>query len=171
MGTDPLGGVVINGIVYGVPSRSNEVLVFNPTTNTVSVSGQIPSSIDGTGRLWAGGVALSGVLYAIPHDANQILIYDPATNEVSETAKIPGSIDAGDKQWWGGVVVNAIVYGIPYNSGYVLSYNPATNEMSRSRRVPISKFKPVWSLASRHTAPRLCPVCTRTGNSVHSGEI
>ena len=110
------GGVTVNGIVYGIPSHSNYVLIYDPSSNKVSGSEQIPSSIDGGDGQWEGGVTVDGIVYGIPSCS------DSATTEVSSRTLVSGSeqspspIAGGNNLRRGGVSVNGIVYGIPCNS-------------------------------------------------------
>ena len=115
------GGVLApNGLIYGAPLNSTQVLVINPTTNTTNTINI------GSGG-WTGSVlAPNGLIYCIPFSATQILVINPSTN----TASTFGSL-SGSNKWVGGVLApNGLIYGIPADATSVLVINPSTNTTS-----------------------------------------
>jgi hypothetical protein len=129
-------GVVLNGIVYGMPSYARKVLIYKPSTNQIWSSATIPSNMVTHDGQWAGGVVVNDIIYGIPYFANRLLIYNPSTNQISSSATTPSGIDIGPRQWRGGVVVKGIIYGIPFDANKVLVYNPSTDQFSSSPTIP-----------------------------------
>lgn len=74
------GTLAPNGLIYGMPRNSDDVLVIDPNTNAATT---IPTGTTG-GLKWSGGVlASNGMIYAIPQNSNDVLVIDPNTNTAS----------------------------------------------------------------------------------------
>lgn len=129
------GGILApNGMIYGVPRNSDNILKIDPKTDTVNLFG----SFSGTSK-WAGGVlAPNGMIYTIPRDSSTILKIDPRDDSTEEFGDLPGS-----GKWIGGVLArNGYIYGIPYNADNVLKIDPATDSATTIGN--IARFDNKW---------------------------
>lgn len=106
---------MINGIVHGIPHHSNYVVIYNLSSNKVSGSEQILSSIDGVDSRWYGGVIVNSVVY------NITFVWVTSSSTIRPPTKCrarrrsPSSIDKGGWLWISKVTVNGILYGIPFS--------------------------------------------------------
>ncbi|GAB5353674.1 hypothetical protein AAMO2058_000054500 [Amorphochlora amoebiformis] len=122
------GGACVgrDGLVYGIPSDYDRVLVVNPEIEEVKVMEiEGGSTLIGRKNLWQGAVlADNGAIYAIPCDATSVLKIDPD----SQVIKILGELPEGGDKWQGGILgQDGGIYGIPQNSENILRVDPQTD--------------------------------------------
>ena len=55
--------VAISDKIYAVPSRARHVLIYDPATDTKTLSTEIPSEVQGIGRAWNSAVVMNGNVY------------------------------------------------------------------------------------------------------------
>jgi hypothetical protein len=159
------GGVLSpQGMIYGIPYNSEQVLRIDPATETaVLVGDYLVSDVTAdpaTTNKWGGGVlSLQGMIYGIPYKSEQVLRIDPAT----DTAVLVGSElgSATTHKWDGGVLSpQGMIYGIPYNSEQVLRIDPTTDTTSL-----VGSFypEPTLTRSKKTAAPLLVLVITMMG--------
>lgn len=121
-----LGGEIAkNGIIYGIPGHSQDVLKLNPTNGEITrIGGPFPGPFK-----WLRGIqARNGYIYGLPSNADTVLKIDPSTDTVTTL----GGPFLGDWKWHGGCLApsNGCLYGVPCNAEAVLKVNPATDEVT-----------------------------------------
>ena len=110
-----------NGLIYGVPHNSNDLLVIDPNTNAASI---LPAGTSGTNKWISGELAPNGMIYGIPSSCNDVLVIDPNTS----TATTVAAGTAGTDKWVGGVLApNGLIYAIPRDSDDILVIDPQSN--------------------------------------------
>ena len=121
------GGILLpDGRVVFVPytsSTSNNIGIFNPSTNTFSTIA--------AGSGYVGGVLLpDGRVLFVPFNAStNIGFFDPSTNTFSATIPTTGVTVAG--KYWGGVLLpDGRVLFVPNNASNIGLFDPSTNVFS-----------------------------------------
>ena len=108
------GGVLLsNGNIMFVPYKGKNIGIFNPSTETLSMS--FYGIGDGA---YSGGVLLpDGNVLCVPYNAKDISILNPTTNEY----KLIECMDVKDKMSYSGGVLlpNGNVLLVPFNSGSI----------------------------------------------------
>lgn len=138
------GGVEICGKLYGVPSSQNHVLIFDPVSDAVSKSAQIPTQMDGGGQQWSAGIAIEGKLYCLPSKGDNVLIYDTVDDSFSSSGTVPSRSTCArpceDWKWWSGpgLTFDGKLLGLPRTADSVLMYDLATNTFTCSGKIPSS---------------------------------
>lgn len=137
-----LGGVLApNGLIYGIPNATPQILVIDPATDTATtISGPGAGADD-----WFGGVlGADGKIYAIPRNNDQILVIDPVTNTTSTIASpVTGG---GGAKWRGGVLApNGKIYSAPAAGPAtdILVIDPATQTATTMPSPTTDLFSPV----------------------------
>eukprot|EP00615_Pteridomonas_danica_P004480 CAMPEP_0114346264 /NCGR_PEP_ID=MMETSP0101-20121206/12911_1 /TAXON_ID=38822 ORGANISM="Pteridomonas danica, Strain PT" /NCGR_SAMPLE_ID=MMETSP0101 /ASSEMBLY_ACC=CAM_ASM_000211 /LENGTH=447 /DNA_ID=CAMNT_0001482769 /DNA_START=232 /DNA_END=1575 /DNA_ORIENTATION=- len=126
------GGVKApNGLIYGIPSNTKEVLCLNPTQEIVTTFGQLEpydeisqSNDYSDSGLWFNGVYSKSTnkIYGIPFNASQFIEIDPMLNTVKRISNI---ILMGKNKWRGGVSdMYGRIHCIPADSNSVIMYDP-----------------------------------------------
>ena len=118
-----------NGLIYGIPSGADRILVIDGGNRAVSyLNYEVPFYDDRNRgavhapRFVGGVLAPNGKIYGIPHNANVILEIDP----VNKTAVTFGVLPDDESKWSGGVLATSgKIYCIPHNSDSVLIIDPA----------------------------------------------
>jgi hypothetical protein len=120
------GGVLAtNGKIYGIPGQDTQILVIDPTNDTVSY---IDTMIAGTNK-WTGGVlAPNGKIYATPDNDDRILKIDPDLNTFSFINS--GFTGSGKWQSSGVVAPNGKIYFLPSNQSNILVLDPTTDTLT-----------------------------------------
>ena len=89
-----------SGKIYCIPRNAAQVLIIDPSTDTVDTS-TISVSVSRSTYKWMGGaLAGNGKIYCFPDGATQVLIIDPSTEGV-DTTTIAG-FPNGQWLWWDG---------------------------------------------------------------------
>ena len=151
------GAVAVpGGMVFGVPSSAEAVLIIDPATGAADTT-----SISGLGTdvfKWANGVysAVSQLIYCFPDRATSMLIINPATLTADTTTL--ANTGAG---WISGAAATAAtgaaavgpsssgggkIYAVPWTASHVLVIDPATNTFSTTAvtNLPASSMQHRW---------------------------
>lgn len=67
-----------NGLIYGIPSESFQIPVFNPVTKTAT----FVSTLNIGGYMYGGAMGPNGVIYMQSWYNNQVMSYNTITNEI-----------------------------------------------------------------------------------------
>jgi len=67
-----------DGCIYGIPYDGQQLLKFNPATETSQLVGGVPEG--GKGKWLGAALGFDGYIYGIPHNARCVLKYDPVYN-------------------------------------------------------------------------------------------
>ena len=121
------GGVLgHDGKIYGVPSNSDQVLIIDSTTNTVSYIDNIKNG----DNKWRGGVlAPNGKIYCVPSRDTQILVIDTDDNDsISYIPNTEPYLPTGEKKWSNGVLVGKKIYCIPEDATQILVIDTDDND-------------------------------------------
>jgi hypothetical protein len=74
-----------NGVIYGIPCNSNEVLRIDPVRLEVSTFGKLPPGKD---KYQGGVLAPDGSIYCVPENARDVLKITPGRSSDSGSDKI-----------------------------------------------------------------------------------
>lgn len=117
------GGQILapNGKIYGIPELANEVMVFDPASESISYIGEDEIralGYPGRIQMYFGGVlAPNGSIYGIPLAAETIIKIDPDTDTVS----FFGELQEGSRKWAGGVLTpDGIIVAVPDDATQIL---------------------------------------------------
>lgn len=121
------GGILAaNGMIYGIPDRSNSVLIINPFTNEFDVDTLSNISETALKGHWHDAVIDSqGRIFCLPWRDSRVIVIDTKSNTYSLSKSIEGFPD-NDLKWGSGALGrDGKIYGIPAKTRSILVLDPA----------------------------------------------
>eukprot|EP00931_Biecheleriopsis_adriatica_P111839 TRINITY_DN8630_c0_g1_i7.p1 TRINITY_DN8630_c0_g1~~TRINITY_DN8630_c0_g1_i7.p1 ORF type:complete len:592 (+),score=96.58 TRINITY_DN8630_c0_g1_i7:260-2035(+) len=106
-----------DGIIYAMPFDAEQVLAFDPKTQSTQLVGEKMSVV---GKYGCCVQAPDGIIYAMPFDAEQVLAFDPKTQStqlVGEKMSGRGKYDCCVQ------APDGIIYAMPRSAEQVLAFN------------------------------------------------
>lgn len=130
-----LGGVMIDGSVYAVPSHARHVLCLDIARRQFTPIARDSGELEGKFKWLRGQVMKDGenggslCFYCIPAHSETILKVQPSENKVRHIA-IPHGLGEGEWKWHGSAAVDDYIYTIPANAEHVLQICTADDSVS-----------------------------------------
>jgi len=136
LSTQQYRGTVLapNGLIYGIPSIASNILIINPSNDSISygTGGSSLTPALSTQGYTGGVLGPNGLIYGVPNRSSNILIINPLTNSVTYGTGGPALSPALSTNGYfaGTLAPNGNIYCSPWNSPYVLVINTSNNSLS-----------------------------------------
>jgi streptogramin lyase len=123
------GGVVgPNGLIYFVPSKSNNIGVLNPSSSSFTTI-DISNTISWDWKYAGGVLGPNGLIYFVPRNANNIGVLNPSSSSFT-TIDISNTISSGDKYEGGVLGPDGLIYFVPLNANNIGVLNPSSSSFT-----------------------------------------
>ena len=121
-----------NGNIYCVPRQSSNILVINPSNDSIRYGSGGPALTPQvlTATYYQGGcLGPNGLIYCAPFSAtSNILVINPSNDSVRYLTTHPASPVLSTQSYNGAVLApNGLIYCIPYIASNILIINPVTD--------------------------------------------
>ena len=170
------GAAVLNGVIYGIPSNSKYVLMYNTTSSKVTgkkLPVECNDPVGGWINAWAGGAELNGIIYFIPSYSPRIVMYNTASAAFTQSELVrENSPSYRFLQWEGGFEDGGNIYGMPsaFSEPRVLKYEPSKQRRARDNTDAVTSHvrrsnAPCCACKTHHSSTEDNPECCFHGDT------